>query len=172
MTIENTTMRRRIENISCPPLSEKIDHPIDIGLNTLLADMFALYLKTKNFHWHVTGAHFREYHLLLDEQATEILQGTDDAAERVRKLGGITVRSIGHVSRLQRVRDNDELCLAAREMLAELRQDNMQMAIHLLELREVCEAFGDVATVSLIDGWIDEAQGRAWVLTESLLQSA
>jgi starvation-inducible DNA-binding protein len=137
------------------------------ALNILLADMFALYLKTKNFHWHVSGPHFRDYHLLLDEQAAQIFATTDDIAERVRKIGGMTVRSIGHIGRLQRVLDNDADFVTPMDMLAELRDDNKQLTTSLREVHDVCDEHGDVATASLIENWIDEAERRTWFLFEA-----
>jgi starvation-inducible DNA-binding protein len=137
------------------------------ALNILLADMFALYLKTKNFHWHVSGPHFRDYHLLLDEQAAQIFATTDDVAERVRKIGGMTVRSIGHIGRLQRVLDNDADFVTPMDMLAELRDDNKQLTTSLREVHDVCDEHGDVATASLIENWIDEAERRTWFLFEA-----
>ena len=137
------------------------------ALNILLADMFALYVKTKNFHWHVSGPHFRDYHLLLDEQATQIFATTDDIAERVRKVGGTTLRSIGHIGRLQRVLDNDADFVTPLDMLAELREDNKQLAASLRETHGVCDEHGDVASASLIETWIDEAERRTWFLFEA-----
>ena len=137
------------------------------ALTILLADMFALYLKTKNFHWHVSGPHFRDYHLLLDEQAEQIFATTDDIAERVRKFGGTTLRSIGHVSRLQRVLDNDADFVTPLDMLAELRDDNKQLAANLRETHGLCDEHGDVASASLIENWIDEAERRTWFLFET-----
>jgi starvation-inducible DNA-binding protein len=137
------------------------------ALNILLADMFALYLKTKNFHWHVSGSHFRDYHLLLDEQAEQIFAATDDIAERVRKIGGTTLRSIGHISRLQRVLDNDAEFVTPLDMLAELRDDNKQLTAHLRETHDVCDEHGDVASTSLIENWIDQAERRTWFLFEA-----
>jgi starvation-inducible DNA-binding protein len=137
------------------------------ALNTLLADTFALYLKTKNFHWHVSGPHFRDYHLLLDEQAAQILSATDDMAERVRKIGGTTLRSIGHIARLQRVLDNDADFVSAQDMLAELRDDNKDHTERLREAHDLCDEHGDVATASLIENWIDEAERRTWFLFEA-----
>ena len=141
---------------------------IPVALTALLADMFALYLKTKNFHWHVSGPHFRDYHLLLDEQATQILGTTDTIAERVRKLGGQTIKSIGHIGRLQRIKDNDAEEVAPRDMLAELLDDNRRLAGQMLETHTLCDGRGDVASASLIEVWIDEAQGRAWFLLEAV----
>src|SRR5713226_2550371 len=137
------------------------------ALNTLLADMFALYLKTKNFHWHVSGPHFRDYHLLLDEQGDQIFATTDAIAERVRKLGGATLRSIGHVSRLQRVLDNDADFVTPLDMLAELRDDNKQLAANLRETHGLCDEHDDVASASLLESWIDEAERRTWFLFEA-----
>jgi starvation-inducible DNA-binding protein len=141
---------------------------IPIALTGLLADMFALYLKTKNFHWHVSGPHFRDYHLLLDEQATQILATTDIIAERVRKLGGQTIKSVGHIGRLQQIKDNDAEEVAPREMLMELLEDNRLVAEQMLKTHALCDERGDVATASLIEMWIDEAEGRAWFLLEAV----
>jgi starvation-inducible DNA-binding protein len=137
------------------------------ALNILLADMFALYLKTKNFHWHISGPHFRDYHLLLDEHGDQIFATTDSIAERVRKIGGTTVRSIGHVSRLQRVLDNDADFVTPMDMLAELRDDNKQLVASLRETHGLCEEHEDVATASLLEVWIDEAERRTWFLFEA-----
>jgi starvation-inducible DNA-binding protein len=137
------------------------------ALNRLLADMFALYLKTKNFHWHISGPHFRDYHLLLDEQGDQIFATTDALAERVRKIGGTTLRSIGHVARLQRVLDNDADFVTPNDMLAELRDDNKQLAASLRETHGLCDEHDDVATASLLEVWIDEAERRTWFLFEA-----
>ncbi len=137
------------------------------ALNILLADMFALYLKTKNFHWHMSGPHFRDYHLLLDEQADQIFATTDALAERVRKIGGTTLRSIGHIGRLQRVLDNDADFVTPTDMLAELRDDNRQLAASLRETHGLCDEHDDVASASLLETWIDEAERRAWFLFEA-----
>ena len=136
-------------------------------LNTLLADMFALYMKTKNFHWHVSGPHFRDYHLLLDEQATQIYETTDAIAERVRKVGGTTLRSIGEIARLQRVKDNDADYVTPVDMLAELREDNLGLISHMRNAHDVCDEHRDVASASLIEVWIDEAERRVWFLYEA-----
>jgi starvation-inducible DNA-binding protein len=141
------------------------------ALNLALADMFALYLKTKNFHWHMSGPHFRDHHLLLDEQAEQIFATTDDIAERVRKIGGTTLRSIGHISRLQRVLDNDAAYVTPLDMLAELRDDNKQLAARLRESHDLCDEHGDVASASLIENWIDEAERRTWFLFETTRRS-
>ena len=137
------------------------------SLTALLADMFALYLKTKNFHWHVSGPHFRDYHLLLDEQASQIYATTDPIAERVRKLGGTTLRSIGQAAHLKRVADNDADYVTPDDMLAELRDDNLQLAARMREAHGLCDEHGDVATASLIENWIDEAEQRVWFLFEA-----
>jgi len=155
----------------------RLDTPTDLSpnavpeisgaLNILLADMFALYLKTKNFHWHVSGPHFRDYHLLLDEQGEQIFATTDDIAERVRKIGGVTLRSIGHIGRLQRVLDNDADFVTPLDMLAELRDDSKQLVASLRETHAICDEHEDVATASLIENWIDEAERRLWFLFEA-----
>ena len=129
--------------------------------------MFALYVKTKNFHWHVSGSHFRDYHLLLDEQAEQIFATTDAIAERVRKIGGTTVRSIGHIGRLQRVLDNDADFVTPQDMLAELRDDNKQLTAHMRETHDLCDEGEDVATTSLLEVWIDEVERRTWFLFEA-----
>ena len=158
-----------------------LETPTDLGsnavrdisgaLNVLLADMFALYVKTKNFHWHVSGPHFRDYHLLLDEQAEQIFATTDAIAERVRKIGGTTLRSIGHIGRLQRLLDNDADFVTPSDMLAELRDDNKQMTASLRETHDLCDEHGDVASASLLENWIDEAERRTWFLFESTRRS-
>jgi starvation-inducible DNA-binding protein len=139
---------------------------ISSALTVVLADMFALYLKTKNFHWHVSGPHFRDYHLLLDEQSGQILSATDAIAERVRKIGGTTLHSIGHIARLQRITDNDREYVAARDMLMELREDNRLLTAGLRAAHALCDEYGDVASASLIENWIDEAEHRTWFLFE------
>jgi starvation-inducible DNA-binding protein len=140
---------------------------IAAALNLLLADMFALYMKTKNFHWHMSGPHFRDYHLLLDEQSEQIFATTDAIAERVRKIGGMTLRSIGQIGRLQRILDNDAGFVTPLDMLAELRDDNKQLVGSLREAHAVCDEHGDVASASLLENWIDEAERRVWFLFES-----
>jgi starvation-inducible DNA-binding protein len=137
------------------------------GMNAILADVFALYLKTKNFHWHMSGPHFREYHLLLDEQADQLYEMTDAIAERVRKTGGSTLRSIGHIARVQRVKDNDAAYVEPLDMLAELREDNKMLSARLREMHGVVEHHHDIATASLIENWIDESERRTWFLYES-----
>ena len=137
------------------------------ALNALLADAFALYLKTKNFHWHVSGPHFRDYHRLLDEQSAQILAITDVLAERARKIGATTLRSIGHIGRLQRILDNDADYVTPLEMLTELRADNDHLATSMRQAHALCDENGDVASASLLETWIDEAEGRAWFLLEA-----
>lgn len=137
-------------------------------MTTALADVFALYLKTKNFHWHMSGPHFRDYHLLLDEQSEQIFAMIDDMAERVRKIGGTTLRSIGQISRQQRILDNDADFVAPDDMLAELRDDNKQLVDSLRELHDLTDEAGDAATTSLIENWIDEGERRVWFLFETV----
>ena len=143
---------------------------ITAALNGILADVFAIYLKTKNFHWHMSGPHFRDYHLLLDEQADQIYAMTDPIAERIRKLGGSTLRSIGHIARTQRVLDNDAEYVEPLDMLAELREDNKTLVASLREAHNVCDEQRDIATASLIEVWIDETERRTWFLFESSRQ--
>jgi starvation-inducible DNA-binding protein len=137
------------------------------ALNTLLADTFALYLKTKNFHWHVSGPHFRDYHLLFEDQGAEILATTDEIAERVRKIGGITLHSIGNIARLQRIPDNDAEFVDPLDMVAELRSDNQALIASMRETHDLCDEENDVATASLIENWIDQAEKRVWFLYET-----
>ena len=148
-------------------LTSNATKDLSAALNAILADMFALYLKTKNFHWHMSGPHFRDYHLLLDEQGEQIFATTDPLAERVRKIGGTTIRSIGNIARLQRVEDNDAEFVTAADMLAELREDNKDLAARLREAHEVCDEHRDIATASLIEVWIDETERRTWFLFEA-----
>ena len=155
----------------------KLDTPTDLGsnatrdisgaLNALLADVFALYMKTKNFHWHVSGPHFRDYHLLFDEQAAELFALTDPIAERVRKVGGTTLHSIGDIARHQRLADNDAAYVEPSDMIAELREDNQALIASLRETHDVCDEERDWATASLIEEWIDQAEKRIWFLFES-----
>src|SRR5919107_4735574 len=137
------------------------------AMNAILADVFALYMKTKNFHWHLSGPHFRDYHLMLDEQAAQLFAMTDPVAERVRKIGGLTLRSIGHIAHLQRISDNEAEYVEPSDMLAELREDNKSLAERLREAHNVCEEHRDLATASLIEVWIDETERRTWFLFES-----
>jgi starvation-inducible DNA-binding protein len=140
---------------------------ISAELRRLLADVFALYVKTKNFHWHMSGPHFRDYHLLLDEQSAQIFAMTDDIAERARKIGGTSLRSIGDIARHQRLQDNNEEFVAPHEMLAELAADNQHLTRSLRSAHSVCEEHEDVATTSLIENWIDETERRTWFLSEA-----
>jgi starvation-inducible DNA-binding protein len=159
---------RQSANLATPTdLGANATKDISGGLNILLADVFALYMKTKNFHWHVSGPHFRDYHLLLDDQATQIDAMADPIAERVRKLGGNTIRSIGQIKKLQRVLDNDADYVTPHDMLAELREDNKQLTRNMRVLHEVCDEHNDVATASLLENWIDETEQRTWFLFES-----
>jgi starvation-inducible DNA-binding protein len=147
-------------------LSKEAVTEISSALRQLLADVFSLYLKTKNFHWHMTGKHFRDYHLLLDEHASQIFEMTDDIAERARKIGGSTLHSVGDIERHQRLKDNDKEKVPPEEMLSELRDDNSQLTRFLRGAHEVCAKYNDVATTSLIETWIDQTERRAWFLAE------
>jgi starvation-inducible DNA-binding protein len=167
-TAKTSPKVRRLAPLATPTdLRGDAGPAIAAALNAALADAFALYLKTKNFHWHMSGPHFRDYHLLLDEQATEIFAMTDPMAERVRKLGAMTLHSIGHIARLQRILDNDADYVAPLDMLAELREDNRTLLTQLRETHEVCDEHRDVATASLIEVWIDETERRIWFLFEA-----
>jgi len=160
--------KRRAAPLKTPnALGEDARRDLSAELNALLADFFALYLKTKNFHWHMSGPYFRDYHLLLDEQSDEIYATLDPIAERVRKLGGTTLRSTGHITRLQRLSDNDADFVTPADMLAELREDNTRVASFMRETHELCDQYNDVATASLLENWIDEAERRVWFLFES-----
>ena len=167
MPDDNPKTRRTAPLDTPSNLGSNARHAISGALTTLLADMFALYVKTKNFHWHVSGPHFRDYHLMLDEQGSQIFETTDDIAERVRKIGGTTIRSIGHIARLQRVSDNNADYVKAHDMLSELRDDNLQLTARLREAHSLCDEHEDVATASLIENWIDEAERRTWFLFEA-----
>ena len=158
------------------PATPRLKTPTDLGanatkdlsaaLNAVLADTFALYMKTKNFHWHMSGPHFRDYHLLLDEHADQIFAMTDVIAERVRKIGGNTLRSIGDISRQMRIADNDAPYVAPDDMLAELREDNQRVVASMREAHDLCDEHNDVATASLLENFIDEAERRVWFLYE------
>jgi starvation-inducible DNA-binding protein len=167
MSLKEAKTRRDAPLKTPTNLTSNATQDIAGALTALLADFFALYIKTKNFHWHVSGPHFRDYHLLLDEQGAQIYAATDPIAERVRKIGGTTLRSVGQIARLQRVLDNDADYVTPPDMLAELREDNLQLAARLREAHGVCDEHGDVASASLIETWIDEAEGRAWFLFEA-----
>ena len=148
-------------------LSNDAIREISGALNALLADMFALFVKTKNFHWHVSGPHFRDYHLLLDEQAAQILATTDPIAERVRKIGGTTIKSVGQIAAQKRLLDNDAAFVTPLDMLAELRDDNKQLTSEMRRTHALCDEHRDIATVSLLENWIDEAELRTWFLFEA-----
>jgi starvation-inducible DNA-binding protein len=152
-------------------LSRDAVEEISAALREMLSDVFALYLKTKNFHWHMRGGHFRDYHLLLDEHSDQIFAMTDDIAERARKIGGTTLRSISDISRHQRLKDNNEESVSPRDMLSELRADNQRLTGYLRTTHEICDKHNDVATASLIETWIDEAERRTWFLTEIVNES-
>jgi starvation-inducible DNA-binding protein len=167
MSLEEARKRRTAALNTPTDLSSNAVRDIAGALNALAADLFALYVKTKNFHWHISGPHFRDYHLLLDEQADQIFATIDPIAERARKVGGTTLRSVGHIGRLQRILDNDADYVTPLDMLAELREDNKQIITSLREAHNVCDEHNDVATASLIEVWIDEAERRTWFLFEA-----
>ena len=166
-TQEKLGTRRRGALATPSALGSEAVKNITGALNALLADVFTLYMKTKNFHWHASGPHFRDYHLLLDEQAGQIFSMTDDIAERVRKIGGTTLRSIGQVARLQRLSDNDADYVDPLDMLAELREDNRAMLASMREAHDLCDEENDVATTSLLENWINETERRIWFLFEA-----
>jgi starvation-inducible DNA-binding protein len=167
MNVRDANALRSASLQTSSDLKSNAVHDISGALNILLADMFGLYLKTKNFHWHMSSPHFRDYHLLLDEHADQIFATTDALAERVRKIGGTTLRSIGHIGRLQRVLDNDAEFVTPLDMLAELGDDNRQLAASLRETHGLCDETGDVASASFLETWIDEAERRTWFLFEA-----
>jgi starvation-inducible DNA-binding protein len=148
-------------------IAPEVMKSVAAGLNALLADVFALYIKTKNFHWHMSGPHFRDYHLLLDDHGDQLFAMTDEIAERVRKIGGTTLRSIGHIARLQRIADNDAEFVTPQDMLAELRSDEQALVQRLLAAHGLCDEVRDVATASLLENWIDQGQRRIWFLFEA-----
>ena len=159
--------QRRNAPLATPTdLTHSATEDIAGAMNAILADVFALYIKTKNFHWHMSGPHFRDYHLLLDEHADQLFAMTDPIAERIRKIGGLTIRSIGHISRIQRVLDNDAEYVQPADMIAELAEDNKTLAARLREVHNVCDDHRDIATASLIEVWIDETERRTWFLSE------
>ena len=163
-----TAREKRLAPLRTPTgLSEEATRDISAALTTLLADTFALYIKTKNFHWHVSGPHFRDYHLLLDEQSAEILAMTDPMAERARKIGGTTLRSIGQIAKESRVADNDADYVDPLDMLAELRDDNNDLVGRMREVHDLCDEHGDIATASLLENWVDETERRVWFLFET-----
>ena len=170
MTTETAIARRKAPLATPTDLGAGATRDIAGALTTLLADVFALYMKTKNFHWHASGPHFRDYHLMLDEQSDQIYAMTDPIAERIRKVGGTTLRSIGQIGRTQRVSDNDAEYVEPLDMLAELRDDNKELAARLREVHDVCDEHRDIATASLIEVWIDETERRTWFLFEASRQ--
>jgi starvation-inducible DNA-binding protein len=173
MTPADTDKLRDLKARRAAPLATPTDlknaatPDISAALNSVLADVFALYLKTKNFHWHMSGPHFRDYHLMMDEQSAQLFAMTDPLAERVRKVGGRTLHSIAHIARLQRVLDNDADYVDPTDMLAELREDNLQLAAHLRAAHDLCAAHRDIASASLIEVWIDQTEQRGWFLFEA-----
>lgn len=171
MMAPNDAASRRAASTNPPSgLAANATRDISAALTALLADVFALYIKTKNFHWHISGPHFRDYHLLLDEQGDQLFGITDDIAERVRKIGGTTLRSVGQIGRLKRILDNDAEYVTPEDMLAELRDDNKQLTQSMREVHDLCDEHGDVATASLLENWIDEAERRVWFLFETSRQ--
>lgn len=168
MTTRNEIAKRRESPLRTPSYLDTDNvRNLTAELNGLLADVFAIYIKTKNFHWHVSGPHFRDYHLLIDEHAEQVFAMTDDIAERVRKLGGTTIRSIGHVARLKHVADNDAEFVEPQDMLGELREDNQALVARMIEIHDLCTDANDVATASLLENWIDQTQRRVWFLFET-----
>ena len=167
MKTGNAQQRRKAPLATPSDLKSNAIKDLTGALNALCADVFALYLKTKNFHWHMSGPHFRDYHLLLDEHGDQIFAMTDPIAERVRKIGGTTLHSIGHISRLQRLEDNDADYVTPLDMLAELREDNKQLTASMRQVHDLCDEHSDVATASLIEVWIDETERRTWFLFEA-----
>ena len=166
-TEEKLETRRRVALATPTTLGAEAVKNISGALNALLADVFGLYVKTKNFHWHASGPHFRDYHLLLDEHADQIFAMTDDIAERVRKIGGVTIRSIGQIARLKRIGDNDAEYVDPMDMLAELREDNRALVASMREAHDLCGEENDVATTSLLETWIDQTERRIWFLFET-----
>jgi len=162
-TLHRETLSQQTNNITAEGATAIAD-----GLNAVVADLFALYVKTKNFHWHMTGPHFRDYHQMLDEQGRQVLETIDPAAERVRKLGRTTLRSVGDIARMQRAADNDAESVTPADMLTELRDDNRLLVSALRDLHDICDRHNDIATASLIENWIDEADGRIWFLAETV----
>ena len=168
MSNTSNLIARRMAPLSTPSdISTESVREIGGGLNGLVADVFAIYLKTKNFHWHMSGPHFRDYHLLLDDHGDQLFAMTDDLAERSRKLGGPTIRSIGHIARLQRIADNDADFVTPNDMLSELHEDEKALVMRMRALHTLCDDAGDVATASLLENFIDQSQRRSWFLFET-----
>jgi len=169
MPSKKSELKKRQKSPLATPsdIDAKSVRDISGALNALLADTFALYIKTKNFHWHMSGPHFRDYHLLLDDHGDQIFAMTDDVAERVRKLGGTTIRSIGHIDRLKRIADNDADYVTPKDMLSELHEDEKAFCLSMRAIHALCDDAGDVATASLLENWIDQSQRRSWFLFEA-----
>jgi starvation-inducible DNA-binding protein len=172
MTSRSALVERQKAPLATPSdIDSKAVEEITGALNALLANVFSLYLKTKNFHWHMSGPHFRDYHLLLDDHGDQLFAMTDDIAERVRKIGGTTIRSIGHIARLQRIPDNDADYVTPEDMLAELHEDEKALILSMRAVHTLCDDAEDVATASLLENWIDEGQRRSWFLFETTRRS-
>jgi len=167
MKAESAKARRKLPLDTPSHFSDNAIKDISGALTALLADFFALYIKTKNFHWHMSGPNFRDYHLLLDEQGEQIFAATDDIAERARKIGGTTIRSIGQINSEKRILDNNADFVSPNDMLAELRDDNLQLVDEMRQVHDLCDEHGDVATTSLLENWIDEGERRVWFLFEA-----
>ncbi|PXZ02773.1 Dps family protein [Gilliamella apicola] len=170
LTAKNVSSAKKLQQSAIlfpTDLGQKASKDISGAMNSVLADVFALYLKTKNFHWHVSGPHFRDYHLMLDDHGEELFAMTDPIAERVRKLGGTTLRSIGHISKLQSISDNDADFVEPSDMIAELCQDNIKLTTRMRVAHDICDKYNDSATASLIEEWIDQTEKRAWFLFET-----
>ena len=168
MSTKEELLHRQKPLLATPPdITPESVTNITEALNAVLADVFSLYLKTKNFHWHMTGPHFRDYHLLLDEHSDQLFAVTDELAERVRKLGGTTIRSIGHIARLQRIADNDADSITPEDMLSELHEDEKALVLGMRAAHVLCDDAGDVATASILENYIDQAERRSWFLFES-----
>src|SRR5215813_701908 len=165
--MQELVSRRQIMHTQSTDIASESVKKISVAMSMLLADVFALYIKTKNFHWHMSGSHFRDYHLLLDEHGDQLFAMTDDIAERVRKIGGTTLRSIGHIGRVKRIADNDAAYVTPQDMLSELLEDNRALVLSMRSAHDLCDEAGDVATASLLENWIDEGQRRAWFLFET-----
>lgn len=159
--------RQHVPRTTSTDLTSDATRDISPMLNAVLADVYAIYIKTKSFHWHMSGPHFRDYHLMLDDQATQLFAMTDPIAERIRKVGGATLRSIGHIARMQSIRDNDRDNVAPQAMLAELHDDNQSLAARLRDAHDVCQRHRDIASAALIEVWIDETENRTWYLFET-----
>ncbi|MGO4684516.1 Dps family protein [Hyphomicrobium sp. 2TAF46] len=167
MKADTAKARRKLPLDTPSHFSDNAIKDISGALSALLADFFALYIKTKNFHWHMSGPNFRDYHLLLDEQGEQIFAATDDIAERARKIGGTTIRSIGQINSEKRILDNNADFVTPNDMLAELRDDNLQLVDEMRQVHDLCDEHGDVATTSLLENWIDEGERRVWFLFEA-----